>query len=402
MINQTSTDSLEAFGSCYDKPLHIQKLSFIRHEISASSRKIDILFTFPCEVYVECPPGLALLLVAPAEDITDLHTFPLRHNIKLSAGTRFNLIPLASPVTWHLLVPKSCTNPAEDAGLFSFTEELPSSYTYQPVSVPFYLKQILDCWFTRQTDACRLMKAAHKFYELIYVYEGSLTITLASGTHSLYAHDLIIYHSDDADIQLGAGCSYLTVVFDVSQKKHLYILDHVFHCTSEMQQILWKLLIESPEHSYYTRTLMLCYLQEVLLLLMQFYETRNHKTLLSDNKAAQNDLLSEILVYMNKHLTEQVTMEEICHEFYISRSTLQTLFKTHLNTSPKNYLLNIKLQKSKELIRENQYTISEIAYKLGFSSIHYFSRFFKKYFNTTPSAYARKAVKNESSAQSDL
>ena len=105
---------------------------------------------------------------------------------------------------------------------------------------------------------------------------------------------------------------------------------------------------------------------------------------------------------MNKHLTEQVTMEEICHEFYISRSTLQTLFKTHLNTSPKNYLLNIKLQKSKELIRENQYTISEIAYKLGFSSIHYFSRLFKKYFNTTPSAYARKAAKNESSAQSDL
>ena len=121
----------------------------------------------------------------------------------------------------------------------------------------------------------------------------------------------------------------------------------------------------------------------------------NHNTLLTDSKSAQNDLLSEILAYMNKRLTEPLTIEDICHEFFISRSSLQALFKTHLNTSPKNYLLNIKLQKSKELIRENQYTISEIAYRLGFSSIHYFSRLFKKYFNTTPSDYARKAAENQ-------
>ena len=167
-----------------------------------------------------------------------------------------------------------------------------------------------------------------------------------------------------------------------------------------MQQILWKLLIESFESTYYTRTLMMCYLQEALLLLMQFYDTVNHKTLITDNQASRNDLLSEILTYMNKRITEPITIEEICHEFYISRSSLQALFKTHLNTSPKNYLINIKLQKSKELIRENQYTISEIAYKLGFSSIHYFSRLFKKYFNTTPSAYLRKISENQSSQQS--
>ncbi|MDE8707014.1 helix-turn-helix transcriptional regulator, partial [[Ruminococcus] torques] len=109
-------------------------------------------------------------------------------------------------------------------------------------------------------------------------------------------------------------------------------------------------------------TLMVCYLQEVLLLIMQFYETMNQNTL-TDSKSAQNDLLSEILAYINKRLTEPLPREDICHEFFISRSSLQALFKTHLNTSPKTYLLNIKLQKSKELIRENQYTISEIAYR---------------------------------------
>lgn len=226
-------------------------------------------------------------------------------------------------------------------------------------------------------------------------------VELSSGRYSLQPHDLIIYRSDRAVLDIRENCSYLTAVFELNQRKTLHILNNTFHCTSELQQILWKLLIESGENSYYTKTLMECYLQEALLLLMQFYESISHKTLFADNNSARNDLLSEILSYMNKRITEPITIEEICHEFYISRSSLQALFKTHLNTSPKNYLLNIKLQKSKELIRQSQYTISETAYMLGFSSIHYFSRLFKKYFNTTPSAYAKKIAENQNKQQNE-
>ena len=82
------------------------------------------------------------------------------------------------------------------------------------------------------------------------MYEGSLDITLSSGTNTLQPHDLIIYRSDKADLSVQNGCSYLTVVFEVNHRRSLHILNHTFHCTSEMQQILWKLLIESEEHSY--------------------------------------------------------------------------------------------------------------------------------------------------------
>ena len=281
------------------------------------------------------------------------------------------------------------------------TVMLPSPYTYQPVSVPLHVRRILDCWFSKQSRPCQIIKPPHRSYELLYVYEGAMHIELSSGSYSLQPHDLIIYRSDRAVMDIGENCSYLTAVFELNQRKSLHILDNTFHCTSELQQILWKLLIESGENSYYTRTLMICYLQEALLLLMQFYEMISHKTLFADNNSARNDLLSEILSYMNKRITEPITIEEICHEFYISRSSLQALFKTHLNTSPKNYLLNIKLQKSKELIRQSQYTISEIAYMLGFSSIHYFSRLFKKYFNTTPSAYAKKIAETQRKQQNE-
>ncbi len=386
MINKTVDNSFQPYGTFYDEPVDVEKNGLTRLEITASSKKLDHLFVLSCDACIECPQGTARILIADPDDANVLKSFPVRHYLKISAGLPFNLIPLCVPLTWNLITPME-----------QQPENVPltSPYTYQPVSAPFHLRSIIDCWFTQQPESYRITRHAHRSYELIYVYEGSADITLSSGKYSLQAHDLIIYHADTAQIDLSPSTSYLTTVFDVNQRRSLHILDHTFHCTSEMQQILWKLLIESFEHSYYTRTLMVCYLQETLLLLMQFYETVNHETLLSDSQLSRNDLLSEILAYMNKRIAEPVTIEEICHEFYISRSSLQALFKTHLNTSPKNYLLNIKLQKSKELIRENQYTISEIAYMLGFSSIHYFSRLFKKYFNTTPSAYLRKISENQ-------
>lgn len=385
MIDHTFDNTFEPFGRFYSDPVDLKKPNLVSREITSSSRKMTQLYFFPCEVYIECAPGLARILVTSSPDMSDLHTFPVRSYIKLAPGMYFNLIPLYTPLNWNLITPKM-----EPEAI-----PLPSPYTWQPVSVPFHVRRILDCWFTKCSRKCQLTKPAHKAYELLYVYEGTMEVALPSGTYSLQPHDVILFRSNPAKISINEGTSYLTAVFEINQRKALHILNHTFHCTSELQQILWKLLIESMESSYYTRTLMTCYLQETLLLLMQFYEAINHKALISDNRSDRNDLLSEILAYMNKRITEPLTIEEICHEFYISRSSLQALFKTHLNTSPKNYLLNIKLQKSKELIRDNQYTISEIAYRLGFSSIHYFSRLFKKYFNITPSAYARKITESQ-------
>ena len=103
----------------------------------------------------------------------------------------------------------------------------------------------------------------------------------------------------------------------------------------------------------------------------------------------ENELLNEIIVYINDMIYKQLTIEEICNKFSISRSSLQLLFKNNLGTAPKQYISDLKLNKSKHLIKESMYTISEIASMLGFTSIHYFSRKFKQQFGITPTDYAK-------------
>ena len=61
---------------------------------------------------------------------------------------------------------------------------------------------------------------------------------------------------------------------------------------------------------------------------------------------------------------------------------------------PKKYINELKLEKSRQMICENKYTISEIALMLGFNSIHYFSRAFTQKYNMPPSEYAKTIYKS--------
>ena len=87
------------------------------------------------------------------------------------------------------------------------------------------------------------------------------------------------------------------------------------------------------------------------------------------------------------------SIAELCQKFSMSRSSLQILFKENMDISPKKYINEMKLEKSRQMICENKYTISEIALMLGFNSIHYFSRAFTQKYHMAPSEYSKTLYK---------
>ena len=108
----------------------------------------------------------------------------------------------------------------------------------------------------------------------------------------------------------------------------------------------------------------------------------------------QDELLEKILSYIDETIYEPVTIAEICQKFSLSRSSLQILFKENLEQPPKKYINELKLEKSRQMICENRYTISEIALMLGFNSIHYFSRAFTQKYGMAPSEYSKTLFKS--------
>lgn len=81
---------------------------------------------------------------------------------------------------------------------------------------------------------------------------------------------------------------------------------------------------------------------------------------------------------------ENLTVEDICKNMGISRVQLYRKVKALLNIKVNDYILNIRLQKAKYLLRHEEFNINEISYKVGFSSPAYFSTVFKSKFGITP------------------
>ncbi len=101
--------------------------------------------------------------------------------------------------------------------------------------------------------------------------------------------------------------------------------------------------------------------------------------------------VSEFTSVVESNLSnEEFAVEDICKALGVSRVQLYRKVKALLNINVNDYILNCRLQKAKYLLQHEELTISEIAYKVGFSSPAYFSTVFKSKFGVTPKAFKEK------------
>ena len=99
-------------------------------------------------------------------------------------------------------------------------------------------------------------------------------------------------------------------------------------------------------------------------------------------------LYQRVVNYLDEHIREHMTIEKICKANLIGRSQLQKLFRERNHCGVIYYFSCRKIELAKELIRENHHNFTQISDDLGYTSVHYFSRQFKKIAGMTPSEYA--------------
>lgn len=100
------------------------------------------------------------------------------------------------------------------------------------------------------------------------------------------------------------------------------------------------------------------------------------------------EVFHRVINYLESNLTTHVTIEQICRDNLIGRSQLQKIFKVQCNMGIIEYFSMLKINAAKEMIRTNRMNFTQISEHLGYTSIHYFSRQFKKMVGMTPSEYA--------------
>lgn len=110
-------------------------------------------------------------------------------------------------------------------------------------------------------------------------------------------------------------------------------------------------------------------------------------------EAKDEENLVRTLEILSNHLYDSISLEDLAKEAACSVSYLEKLFRRKLNTGVKDYYHRLKIEQAKKWICQGGISFTEIAEKLGYGTIHNFSRVFKRYTKLSPTAY-QKTAKN--------
>lgn len=229
---------------------------------------------------------------------------------------------------------------------------------------------------------------AHPIAELIYMDQGSLHSVADGQDLVLEQGDVMLYAPNQWHMQYAdppQAPRMVTIGFEASGLRWEALSNCRFSLNRDAVRLLQQILAEqeqgNEERIFSLLTLLLLYLQE--------------KSVNAEQKRVQPDISGENIIireaqqYVQENVTQKLTVPVVAEAVGVSTSYLTALFQKHLRFSPGEYIRRIKLQQSKQLIREGQMNFTQIAQTLQYSTVHHFSRQFRQAFGMTPTEYAK-------------
>lgn len=112
--------------------------------------------------------------------------------------------------------------------------------------------------------------------------------------------------------------------------------------------------------------------------------------------------INKTIDYIELNVEKPITLEALANVANFSRFHFTRIFQSIVGESPFRFILRLRLEKAATLLLSNQHeSISEIAYRFGFSDISIFSRNFRKYFKVSPTQYRTEKQQNSKISQTD-
>lgn len=227
--------------------------------------------------------------------------------------------------------------------------------------------------------------------EAAYSFENHPEINATAGTILLF--NPYYRHSER---QLNGSCSHQLHIgirnialdglkrnFFPNQSPVLH-LDKYHHFVMEKA---WELVNESCGEQLEFQLMQKALVTQLLVMILRGLNARCETVPSSLNKKEQRQqkIVNYTIYYLENHHDEEVTLEKLAQDQYVSPTYLSKIFKESTGMGPINYLINIRLNRAKELLKKENLTVKEIAAMVGYQDAFHFSKSFKKHFGIAPS-----------------
>lgn len=115
-----------------------------------------------------------------------------------------------------------------------------------------------------------------------------------------------------------------------------------------------------------------------------------------------NDLVINLLNYIDNNINKKITMDELSHIFYFNKDYLMSIFKKELDITIMDYINKLRIYNSLEDIKNTSDMMIKIALNNGYSSQEYFTETFTKIIGVSPLIYRKFTKVNSQISEHEL
>lgn len=240
----------------------------------------------------------------------------------------------------------------------------------------------------------------HDFCEIMYIADGRGTITVGSKPYSVRKGDIVIYNADLVHEEESSSSEPMALYFMALGSLRLtelpgnHLLPPGLSCiypsgkyagvfTDCFERLIPEFEKKEPFYAEITQNL-------AMTMVMYMFRIINEQNREASQLLQSNAGVRQATAYIQAHLHEEMTLEEIAKHCHMSKYYLSHQFTQVQGISLSTYILQSRITKSMQLLRETTMPVKEIAESVGFHDVPYFCRTFKKETSLTPLQYRRQ------------
>ncbi len=281
--------------------------------------------------------------------------------------------------------------------------QLTNSVTVKEIYTIHYFEYYRDYSFSGES---------HDFWEFLFIDKGEINATLCGELRLFKAGQAVLYkpeefHSLQAN---GVSAPNTVVISFASDCEELYKLTgSVIEINSFMKIIIAEIIDEarssftsdlgdpcytklemSPNVVYGSLQIIRIGIERMMINLIRGINKMRYfdRKVALNKQNDENEIMIRVKTYIDNNLSSDLNSDSVSAASGMSLSLLNKLFKKYTGKGIVGFIRQRRIQAACLMIRESDNNFTQIAEKLGFSSIHYFSRTFTQLMGMTPSQYA--------------
>lgn len=243
----------------------------------------------------------------------------------------------------------------------------------------------------RKVDAnFKMPPHVREYYLIHYVHSGTVILEENKNIHRavegdifiIYPDNLISYYADNCEVDF----CWVSFVGDLVEKYLKYAgvtrENPVIHINNtDFEDTVMKLIAffeknKNPSEIELNSRLLKCFHSIEKSSKYAFKETINY--------------VDAVLAYIDDNYMKDISSSDIADFIRLNRSYLFKLFKQQTGMSVSQYLINYRIEKAKDFLREYDFSVSQVSAMVGIDDIYYFSKLFKKLTGVSPSEYKKR------------